>query len=79
MIATLTIRAKADTLQVGTAFAAALSAAGLTLAAGTDLGTVSALPGHSSVALTTSTYVGVAPSLKRAAADRLVRLMGRGA
>ena len=49
--------------------------AGLLLAAGSDLATVSALLGHSSVALTASTYAGVAPSLRRAAVDRLGRLL----
>lgn len=49
--------------------------AGLLLAGGTDLGAVSALLGHSSVALTAATYAGVAPSLKRAAVDRLARLL----
>ena len=45
------------------------------MAAGTDLGAVSALLKHSSVALTASTYAGIAPSLKRAAVDRLARLL----
>ena len=51
---------------------------GLMLASGVDLATVSALLGHSSVALTASTYAGVMPSLKRDAADRLGRLLGLG-
>ena len=49
--------------------------AGLMLASGVDLGTVSALLGHSSVSLTLSTYAGVAPSLKRQASDSLARLL----
>ncbi|MGH7641238.1 MAG: tyrosine-type recombinase/integrase [Candidatus Dormibacteria bacterium] len=49
--------------------------AGLTLASGSDLGTVSSLLGHTSVALTASTYAGVMPSLKRAAAERLGKLL----
>jgi site-specific recombinase XerD len=49
--------------------------AGLMLASGVDLGTVSSLLGHSSVSLTLSTYAGVAPSLKRQATDQLGRLL----
>ncbi len=49
---------------------------GLMLASGVDLATVSALLGHSSVALTASTYAGVMPTLKRDAADRLGKLLG---
>ena len=51
--------------------------AGLMLASGSDLGTVSSLLGHTSVTLTASTYAGVMPSLKRQAADRLGRLLQR--
>ncbi|MDA8330861.1 MAG: tyrosine-type recombinase/integrase [Candidatus Dormibacteraeota bacterium] len=51
--------------------------AGLLLATGSDLATVSGLLGHTSVALTASTYAGVAPSLKRQAADRLGLLLER--
>jgi integrase len=51
--------------------------AGLMLASGSDLGTVSSLLGHTSVNLTASTYAGVAPSLKRQAADRLGALLQR--
>ena len=53
--------------------------AGLMLASGVDLGTVSALLGHSSVSLTLSTYAGVAPSLKRQAAERLGLLLAQSA
>ncbi len=53
--------------------------AGLALASGVDLATVSALLGHSSVNLTASTYAGVMPSTKRQATDRLERLLGGGA
>ena len=49
--------------------------AGLMLASGSDLSTVSSLLGHSSIALTSSTYAGVAPSLKRQAAERLGRML----
>jgi integrase len=49
--------------------------AGLMLASGVDLGTVSSLLGHSSFSLTLSTYAGVAPSLKRQATDQLGRLL----
>lgn len=51
--------------------------AGLMLASGSDLSTVSSLLGHTSVNLTASTYAGVMPSLKRQAADRLGRLLQR--
>lgn len=51
--------------------------AGLMLGSGSDLATVSGLLGHTSVALTASTYAGVAPSLKRQAADRLGLLLER--
>ncbi len=49
--------------------------AGLALGSGSDLATVSGLLGHSSVALTASTYAGIMPSLKRQAADRLGDLL----
>ena len=51
--------------------------AGLMLASGADLSTVSSLLGHTSVNLTASTYAGVIPSLKRQAADRLGALLQR--
>ena len=51
--------------------------AGLMLASGSDLSTVSSLLGHTSVNLTASTYAGVMPSLKRHAADRLGALLQR--
>ncbi len=51
--------------------------AGLMLGSGSDLATVSGLLGHSSVSLTASTYAGLMPSLKRAAADRLGLLLQR--
>ncbi len=51
--------------------------AGLVLASGSDLSTVSSLLGHTSVNLTASTYAGVIPSLKRQAADRLGALLQR--
>jgi len=51
--------------------------AGLMLASGSDLSTVSSLLGHTSVNLTASTYAGVMPSLKRQAADRLGALLQR--
>jgi integrase len=69
-------------------FAAALAAAGLEpmhwhhlrhafsglmLGAGVEIATVSALLGHSSVALTARTYAGVERSLKHDATDRLAR------
>ncbi|MGC1183891.1 MAG: hypothetical protein WBA31_01915 [Candidatus Dormiibacterota bacterium] len=47
----------------------------LMLASGSDLSTVSALLGHGSVALTARRYAGVAPSLKRQAAERLGALL----
>lgn len=49
--------------------------AGLMLASGVDLATVSHLLGHSSVALTASTYAGILPSLRDDAAARLERLL----
>ncbi|MGH7611644.1 MAG: tyrosine-type recombinase/integrase [Candidatus Dormibacteria bacterium] len=49
--------------------------AGLVLASGVDLATVSHLLGHSSVALTASTYAGVGPSLRQDAAKRLGSLL----
>ena len=51
--------------------------AGLMLASGSDLSTVSSLLGHTSVNLTASTYAGVMPSLKKQAADRLGALLQR--
>ncbi len=45
--------------------------AGLMLGAGVEIATVSALLGHSSVALTARTYAGVERSLKHDATDRL--------
>ncbi len=51
--------------------------AGLMLASGSDLSTVSSLLGHTSVNLTASTYAGVMPSLKRQAADRLGAMLQR--
>ena len=51
--------------------------AGLMLASGADLSTVSSLLGHTSVNLTASTYAGVMPSLKRQAADRLGAMLQR--
>ena len=47
----------------------------LMLASGVDLATVSHLLGHSSVALTASTYAGILPSLRDDAAARLERLL----
>lgn len=47
----------------------------LLLASGVDLATVSHILGHSSVALTASTYAGVLPSLREDAADRLEQLL----
>ena len=73
-------------------FAAALAAAGLEpmhwhhlrhafsglmLGAGVEIATVSALLGHSSVALTARTYAGVERSLKHDATDRLARRLTR--
>jgi integrase len=51
--------------------------AGLMLGSGIDIATVSHLLGHSSVALTASTYAGVMPALKREAAARFERLLSR--
>ena len=51
--------------------------AGLMLASGVDLGTVSQLLGHSSVNLTLNTYAGIAQSLKHEAADRFEKLLSR--
>jgi integrase len=47
----------------------------LLLASGVDLATVSHMLGHSSVALTASTYAGVLPSLRQDAANRLEQLL----
>ncbi|HUY98617.1 MAG TPA: tyrosine-type recombinase/integrase [Verrucomicrobiae bacterium] len=49
--------------------------AGLMLGSGSDLATVSHLLGHSSVALTASTYAGILPSLRQDAAERFERLL----
>jgi site-specific recombinase XerD len=49
--------------------------AGLMLASGVDLGTVSSLLGHSSFSVTLSTYAVVAPSLRRDAVGRLGKLL----
>jgi integrase len=51
--------------------------AGLMLGSGADIATVSHLLGHSSVALTASTYAGIMPALKREAAERFERLLSR--
>lgn len=51
--------------------------AGLMLGSGAEIATVSHLLGHSSVALTASTYAGIMPALKREAAQRFERLLGR--
>jgi integrase len=51
--------------------------AGLMLGSGVDLATVSHLLGHSSVALTASTYAGILPSLSQDAAERFERLLQR--
>lgn len=51
--------------------------AGLMLGAGTDLAVVSKLLGHSSLALTASTYAGIMPALKLEAAQRFERLLSR--
>ena len=47
------------------------------LASGEELAVVSHLLGHSSLNLTLNTYSGVAPELKRAAAERFERLLSR--
>jgi integrase len=51
--------------------------AGLMLGSGAEIATVSHLLGHSSVALTASTYAGIMPALKREAAERFERLLSR--
>lgn len=51
--------------------------AGRMLASGEELAVVSHLLGHSSLNLTLNTYAGVAPELKRAAAERFERLLSR--
>ena len=51
--------------------------AGLMLGTGAELATVSHLLGHSSVTLTAHTYACELPSLKKAAADQLGRLLQR--
>jgi integrase len=47
------------------------------LGSGADIATVSHLLGHSSVALTASTYAAIVPALKREAAERFERLLSR--
>jgi integrase len=47
------------------------------LGSGAEITTVSHLLGHSSVALTASTYAGIMPALKREAAERFERLLSR--
>jgi integrase len=49
----------------------------LMLASGVDLATVSHMLGHSSVALTASTYAGILPTLRDDAVDRLERLLSQ--
>lgn len=51
--------------------------AGLLLASGADLASVSHLLGHSDVSLTASTYAGIAPSLRQDAMNRLGALLQR--
>lgn len=51
--------------------------AGLLLASGADLASVSHLLGHSDVSLTASTYAGIAPSLRQDAMSRLGALLQR--
>ncbi len=51
--------------------------AGLLLASGVELATVSHLLGHSDVSLTASTYAGIAPSLRQDAMSRLGALLRR--
>ena len=53
--------------------------AGLLLLSGADIKVVSAALGHASISLTSSTYAGVLPALKREAADGLARLLGEHA
>jgi hypothetical protein len=52
--------------------------AGHVLASGTDLAVVSKLLGHSSVALTASTYAGELPALNRAAAEQFEQYLSTG-
>jgi hypothetical protein len=47
------------------------------LGSGADIATVSHLLGHSSLALTASTYAAIVPALKREAAARFERLLSR--
>ncbi len=47
----------------------------LLLASGVDLKTVSAILGHSTIAITANTYAGVLHSLHKDAADRITRLL----
>lgn len=67
----------AETLQVGRAELHHLchGFAGLMLASGAELATVSHMLGHSSVARTASPYAGIAPSLRADAVNRLGRLL----
>lgn len=51
--------------------------AGRVLASGEELAAVSHLLGHGSLNLTLNTSCGVAPELKRAAAERFERLLGK--
>jgi integrase len=50
----------------------------LLLASGVDLKTVSAILGHSTIAITADTYAGVLHSLHADAADRITRLLVPG-
>ena len=50
----------------------------LLLASGVDLKTVSAILGHSTIAITANTYAGVLHSLHTDAADRITRLLAPG-
>ena len=47
----------------------------LLLASGVDLKTVSAILGHSTIAITANTYAGVLHSLHADAAERITRLL----
>lgn len=49
----------------------------LLLLNGVDIATIRDVLGHSSVALTASTYAGVMPALRQDAADKLERLLAR--
>jgi integrase len=48
----------------------------LLLLSGADIKVVSAALGHASISLTSSTYAGALPALRREAADGLARLLG---